>query len=150
MTDIVVSGRGLVVKDDKLLLVSNDGSFWYLPGGLLEADEDLPSCVRREVYEETGFVIDPLDMLYCFEFYEKRWNAHKVECCFLTKITKEPPDMEWQDQGTDQSVTMQRFFSLSEIQGRTDVKPDFLAEGKWLEKTKRGLIYQGYDAHQKK
>ncbi len=36
-----------------------DFDWWSLPGGMLERGEDLPSCLRREVFEETGLHVAP-------------------------------------------------------------------------------------------
>ncbi len=41
--------------DGRILLQKRtDFDFWGLPGGVLELDEDIESCVRRELAEETG------------------------------------------------------------------------------------------------
>jgi 8-oxo-dGTP diphosphatase len=34
-------------------------AWWGLPGGVLEPDEEIADCCRREVLEETGLVIEP-------------------------------------------------------------------------------------------
>lgn len=68
MTKLVVASRALVVHENKLLLVSHDGSYWYLPGGRLEPKENLISCAKREVYEETGYEIVVGNIVYLSEF----------------------------------------------------------------------------------
>ena len=39
---------------------------WALPGGFLEIDEDLETCAKRELYEETGIEGVYLEQLYTF------------------------------------------------------------------------------------
>lgn len=144
MTQIVSAARACVVHENKLLLVSNDGSYWYLPGGHMESEENLALCARREVYEETGYEINIQDIIYVFEFYDKKWDSHKVECVFRATVDSSPEDHKWQDMGHDKSVTMQRWFTLEEIHVRNDVQPEFLKEGKWLDKTSN-KVYRGYE-----
>lgn len=55
-TDIVI----FTIRDQRLeILLIQRGNppfqeCWALPGGLLEPDEDLDVCARRELEEETG------------------------------------------------------------------------------------------------
>ncbi|PVV15672.1 MAG: NUDIX hydrolase, partial [gamma proteobacterium symbiont of Ctena orbiculata] len=39
---------------------------WALPGGFLEIDEDLETCAKRELMEETGITGVYLEQLYTF------------------------------------------------------------------------------------
>jgi len=41
--------------------------WWTLPGGALETGELLDSAVRREVLEETGLVVEPVQVFEIFE-----------------------------------------------------------------------------------
>ena len=41
--------------------------YWSLPGGLVETGESLADAVRREVLEETGLRVKPLEMYGVFE-----------------------------------------------------------------------------------
>lgn len=143
MTKINTCARACIVHKNKLLLVSNDGSYWYLPGGHMEPREGLAACAKREVYEETGYQVIIEDILHVSEFYDKRIESHKVECIFLGAVDTHAP-LIWQDLGEDKSVTMKRWFSLEEMQNRSDIQPAFLKEGAWL-KEKKEKIYQGYE-----
>jgi 8-oxo-dGTP diphosphatase len=144
MTKINNSARACVVHENKLLLVSNDGSYWYLPGGHMEPRENLAACAKREVYEETGYEITLQDIIYVFEFYDKKIDSHKVECVFRAIIDSYLEKPEWQDLGHDKSVTMQRWFTLEEIESRSDVLPQLLKDGKWLNDA-HNKVYMGYE-----
>lgn len=50
-----ISVRGIVENEGKFLLVRHkaDDSYWCLPGGGMESDEDLFSALERELVEET-------------------------------------------------------------------------------------------------
>ncbi|MBL0319333.1 MAG: NUDIX hydrolase [Alphaproteobacteria bacterium] len=142
MTHINTCARACVVHENKLLLVSNDGSYWYLPGGHMEPRENLAVCVKREVFEETGYEVELQDILYVFEFYDKRIDSHKIECVFRGVIDAHPETHAWFDLGHDKSVTLKQWFTLEEIQARNDVKPQFLKDGKWLVK-ENNKVYKG-------
>ncbi len=51
-TRFPVSVKGVVVRDGRVVLVSNPRGEWELPGGKLEADETPEHCVAREIEEE--------------------------------------------------------------------------------------------------
>ena len=68
-----VSCRGLAVRDNKVLLSYESKKDVYMsPGGGLEENESLEECCKRELLEETGYVVEPVRQLltmdeYCFE-----------------------------------------------------------------------------------
>src|SRR4029453_15101681 len=49
-----VSVKGVVLRDDRVVLMSNPRGEWELPGGKLEPDETPERCVAREIAEELG------------------------------------------------------------------------------------------------
>ncbi len=49
-----VSVKGIVLRDARVVLVSNPRGEWELPGGKLEPDETPQGCVAREIAEELG------------------------------------------------------------------------------------------------
>lgn len=110
----------------------------------MEPDETLEVCAKREVYEETGHEIIIGDLIYCYEFLDRDIKSHKIEHCFSATIKKGPEIGHWNDLGHDKSVTMQRFFSLAEIQELENLHPTFLNEGKWLN-TNDNKVYMGYE-----
>ena len=42
-----------------LLTKRSDNGLWCLPGGRMEPGESVDECCRREVFEETGLIIEP-------------------------------------------------------------------------------------------
>ena len=44
----------LLCADNKIVIVSKDGSVWQLPGGKPEPSESMPETAQREVAEETS------------------------------------------------------------------------------------------------
>jgi ADP-ribose pyrophosphatase YjhB (NUDIX family) len=63
-----VDVRGAVVRDGKILLVQerSDGK-WCMPGGWADIDELPSEMVKREVQEESGFIVLPRKVLGVFD-----------------------------------------------------------------------------------
>ena len=61
----------IIVDDDKVLLVKRghpprEGE-WSIPGGVLEVGETMREGVIREAREETGLLIEPMDLLGVYD-----------------------------------------------------------------------------------
>jgi 8-oxo-dGTP diphosphatase len=67
----VVGVGGVVVHRGRVLLVRRGREplkgQWSIPGGLLELGEELAAGVRRELKEETGLEVEPLEALVVFD-----------------------------------------------------------------------------------
>ncbi|HMM20939.1 MAG TPA: NUDIX hydrolase [Selenomonadales bacterium] len=70
-----VSVKGVVLKDDRVLLLKNERNEWELPGGKLELGESPPACVRRELKEELSLDIVPVRLIdsWLYSIFE---NVH--------------------------------------------------------------------------
>ena len=66
---VVLIVRSFIVKDERVLVVrraqtdSYDPSLWEAPGGKLDWGQDLGAALKREVAEETGLQIKPIDSI---------------------------------------------------------------------------------------
>ncbi len=137
-----VAARALVVKESKLLLVSNDGELWYTPGGRLNANETLLECVVREVKEETGINVKANEVVSVYDFFDKEDGVHKVEVYFSTQIKSNVIPENWQDK--DGPVKFVKFFSQQDLKNMNNIAPAFLKDAAWL-KDNIEKIYEGYE-----
>jgi 8-oxo-dGTP diphosphatase len=84
----------LIFEGQNILLVERAKEplkgYWSLPGGIVEAGEKLEEAVRREVREETGLEIEPLEMFEVFERImpdsEGRPEYHYVLMDYLCRV----------------------------------------------------------------
>lgn len=58
-----VSVKGIVVRDDAVVLLRNRRNEWELPGGKLELGESPELCVAREIDEELGLDVVPTSLV---------------------------------------------------------------------------------------
>lgn len=72
-------------KTKVLLFTINDGRDYYmLPGGRIEMYEDSLSAIKREIKEETGFILD-FDLCSIQENFVTRNNVNITQYCFCYK-----------------------------------------------------------------
>ncbi len=91
-----IVGVGAVIFDEDRVLLIQRGHApmqgeWSLPGGALELGESLEDGVRREVLEETGFIVEPIAMIEVFDRIARddagRVQFHYVLVDYLCRIT---------------------------------------------------------------
>src|SRR5207249_7755900 len=67
----LVGVGGVVIHRDRVLLIRRGGEplkgEWSIPGGLVELGEELAEGARRELLEETGLEVEPLDVIAVFD-----------------------------------------------------------------------------------
>ena len=74
MSADVTGAFGILERDGEILLVANYRDFgegrvlcWDLPGGGVERGETLEEACIRELREETGYDVEPLDLAFMIE-----------------------------------------------------------------------------------
>jgi 8-oxo-dGTP diphosphatase len=84
----------VVVQDSRVLLVRRGTEplkgHWTLPGGLLEVGEALTAGVIREVREETGLDVEPIELIELLDriYHEgDRVRYHYVIADYLCRVT---------------------------------------------------------------
>lgn len=115
---IFLAFAAIVLRDDRgrvLLQRRTDFDFWGLPGGVLELGEDIQTCARRELLEETGLTAANLSLVGVYS--EPRYattypNGDQVQqytVCFQSRAN----GGQMQPDGIETSE--QHFFELAQI-----------------------------------
>lgn len=63
---ILTAGTGLLVFNDRnevLMQLRTDYNAWGFPGGAMELGESFEETAKRELYEETGLIIEDMKMI---------------------------------------------------------------------------------------
>lgn len=64
-----VSIKGVLIRDDRVLLVHNERDEWELPGGRIEPGETPEQCVAREIAEESGLAVHVAEILDAWVYH---------------------------------------------------------------------------------
>ncbi len=81
---IATTATGLIIWDEKIVLVENKKRGWELPGGHIENGESIHEALKRELNEEAGFI-----------------DAHTIEMFGYNEIIN--PDIEKLNKATNKS-----------------------------------------------
>ena len=88
--NIVEVSAGLIFREGKLLIAQRHhnahlGGLWEFPGGKRRSDESFEQCLRRELEEELGIVVEVQDLLetVTHEYPEKTVHLKFFRCAWL-------------------------------------------------------------------
>jgi 8-oxo-dGTP diphosphatase len=92
--DTPLVGVGAVIVDEGRVLLVRRGTEplrgeWSLPGGLLEVGESLMAGVVREVREETGLTVEPVELIELLDRIHRegeRVRYHYVIADYLCRV----------------------------------------------------------------
>lgn len=97
-----IMALGLIEDEENIALVLNRwpiGDTWSLPGGRLETGESLTDCVVREVQEETGLLVAPVELACVIDahnqVYDQHFLVHVFSCRVVTGTLKAQPNDEF-------------------------------------------------------
>jgi 8-oxo-dGTP pyrophosphatase MutT (NUDIX family) len=100
-----------------------DNGFWGLPAGSMELGESFEACARREVMEETGLVMDKMELFATESGSETHYvypNGDEVDVAAVYYICREyHGELKIQED----EVTEQRFFAIDEIPPEDKLDP---------------------------
>jgi 8-oxo-dGTP diphosphatase len=80
-----ISVKGILIHQDRVLLLLNERGEWDLPGGRPDPGEDHRAALKREVQEEAGLAVEVGEALgdYLFEVLPGRFVRIQPFVCHL-------------------------------------------------------------------
>nr|WP_289038130.1 NUDIX hydrolase [uncultured Allobacillus sp.] len=91
---IILPGSVVIIVNDQgeILLQKRHNGQWGLPGGLMDLGESFEAVAKREVFEETGLVVENLKLLNVYsgaEYYLKVANGDELYSATAVYYTKD-------------------------------------------------------------
>jgi ADP-ribose pyrophosphatase YjhB (NUDIX family) len=115
----LVPGASAIVADDQgriLLQRRSDNARWALPGGVMDIGESIGQAIIREVREETGFEVEPEDIVGVYSdpghvfAYDDGEVRQQFSVCFVCRMVG--GELQVSKESSDVA-----FFSPVEIEG---------------------------------
>lgn len=109
---------GIAVRDGQALISPQfDGYDW--PGGTFKLGEDTIQTLKREFKEETGFDVEPIELLdvetSLFHHYKRGTDHHSILIFYLVKIVGGELSDEGFDEDEKEYAKMAKWLPLAEI-----------------------------------
>ena len=99
ITEIVIRMKALIINNDNIYIGNENGIFQF-PGGHLEEGETFNECLKREILEETGILLEDKEIYGPFMkviFLNKDWpevgKNRKAEIYYYVIKTDKKPDL---------------------------------------------------------
>ncbi|WP_052256532.1 NUDIX hydrolase [Salinicoccus sp. YB14-2] len=91
---IILPGSVVIILNDQdeVLLQKRHDENWGLPGGLMDLGESFEAVAKREVFEETGLVVENLKLLNVYsgtKYYLKIPNGDELYSATVVYYTKD-------------------------------------------------------------
>jgi ADP-ribose pyrophosphatase YjhB (NUDIX family) len=88
----IIGVGGVVIDRDRALLIRRGKEplkgEWSIPGGMLELGEELKAGVKRELKEETGLEVEPLECILVFDRISREGERVKYHYVILDYLCR--------------------------------------------------------------
>jgi 8-oxo-dGTP pyrophosphatase MutT (NUDIX family) len=126
-----LASKVILVDDARRVLLFRGGepgtpdeaTWWFLPGGGRDDGETVEACAIREVFEETGFVLDAVGSVVGMRRFEGTFAGRPFVGEDTYFVVRVPPFEVIDDNWTDlerEVVREHRWWSIDELRVTTD------------------------------
>ena len=130
-------------NEERILLVRHQKAgaydFWVAPGGGANDGEDLIATAKREVLEECGLEVEPLQLAYVEEFFNP--NIRECKLWFTARLIGGNLDCS-ANEAIREHIVEAAWLSRSEFEGKT-IFPPMLLKDYWKDR-ERGFASSRY------
>ncbi len=130
----ILAARGILIIENKILLVSQNNKEWSTPGGWIEEKESITQGATREMAEETGIPCKVSKVVWVSEslFFNKQYKQenHRIDFYCLLETNLQINDIKqimssWQDVDNN-LIKYRKFFSQEEFEQTKNI---FIPDG---------------------
>ena len=100
ITEVVIRMKALIINGKNIILANANNTYQF-PGGHLEKNETFEECLKREVKEETGIIIENhkidepfMRVTYMNRDWPEKGNNRKAEIYYYIIETDKEPDLD--------------------------------------------------------
>lgn len=118
-------------RDEVLLQIIGDQSYWCLPGGRVDFGESGEEAMRREIVEELGVELRIERLLWVVEnIYRQRGvRFHEASLYYLASLPEDSPEAAatapWKTLEEDGTPLLNQWHRVDELEG-VNLLPNFL------------------------
>lgn len=109
---------GVVIRDDRVLLLPTNGRF-AVPGGSIEMGENHVDALKREIKEETGFDVEPVRLMNVYTSLYKSFktgkNFHCLQLFYLCRVVGGSNDMPHLTEDEKQYLKPAQWFPVQDL-----------------------------------
>ncbi len=112
---------GVVIHEEKVLLVKLTygpaKGMWLIPGGLVDCGETLQEAVKREIYEETGVLVQPAGIIGVRDMVRTKDHLTDLYCILICDVVTLPETLA----KDEHEISEVKWMPLDELSTNPDV-----------------------------
>lgn len=117
---IIMCGSSVIINNpagEVLMLHRTDNDTWCFPGGAVELGEKVEDTAAREVFEETGLILDSLNLFGVFSGEDLHYKYPNGDEVYIVDIVYQSDSYKGEVKLNDEGKDI-RFFKINELPER--------------------------------